>query len=215
MSVQIYITVCISVILVITLTSCVITNKVTKEYLSEKVKVDVTSEQMINAEGIIQKFHEEHDMPVGVSIAEIAEILGVEQGGVEPKLSDQGCLINSSNGDKKIVVFKPGLSETEKRFVFAHEVAHLLNGDSIPVSRPDSRHKSEIEQLADYTAAALLMPLELVYEYLQDNEYKSVSTRKRVAIVRRLCREYDVTEVIALRRIREVYELKKENVMRG
>ena len=211
MSAQIYITVCTLVILVVTLASYVITNKVTKEYLSEKVKVDVTFEQMINAEEIIKKFCKKHNMSDGVSIAKIAEFLGVEQGGTEPNLSVQGSLINSKNGDKKVVVFKPGLSETEKRFVFAHEIAHLLNGDSIPVSRPDSRNKSEIEQLADYTAAALLMPLELVYNYLQENEYKQSSTRKRVTIVRKLCKEYDVTEVIALRRIQEVYTVKQTN----
>ena len=100
-------------------------------------------------------------------------------------------------------------SNEEKRFVFVHEIAHLVNGDAIPVTRPDGFNKSKVEQLADYTAAALLMPLEPVYNYLIEHSYKQSLPQKRVVIIHELCKMYDVTEVVALRRVKEVYALKE------
>lgn len=108
-------------------------------------------------------------------------------------------------------MFKPGLSDIEKEFAFAHEIAHIINNDAIPASRPDAHNKDFIEQRADYTAAAILMPINEVSTFLKEKKYDSLSRKGRMAIVKDLCEKYNVTEVNALRRIREIQKLEKKS----
>ena len=91
----------------------------------------------------------------------------------------------------------------------AHECAHLINGDMDPLTRPLGKNKPKIEQLADYTAAALLMPLNQIYQYLEVNNYQSTSKRRKIELVRELCKTYKVSEIIAVRRIKEVYAVQR------
>lgn len=211
MSVQLYLVVFSVVSILVSVFSIISTFMIKKREFQKKIKLDVTREQMLKSEQRINDFLIDHNIKAEEAVSEIARILNVEEGGNESSLESQAYLKESDATGKKIVVFKDGLSEKEKRFVFAHEIAHLLNGDRVPVTRPNGCNKSEIEQLADYTAAALLMPLEEVYNYLLEKEYAKVSARKRVAIVHDLCKEYNVTEMIALRRVKEIYVLKQLN----
>ena len=64
--------------------------------------------------------------------------------------------------------------------------------------------------MADYVGAALLLPLEQVYNFLKQNHYQNCSRRKKRVLVKELCRRYGVSELIAVRRINEVYILKKD-----
>ncbi|HBA49326.1 MAG TPA: hypothetical protein DCZ91_16340 [Lachnospiraceae bacterium] len=107
-----------------------------------------------------------------------------------------------------VVTFRKGLSKQERTFAFAHECGHIINEDDAPIDRPDGKHKSETEQTADYVAAALLMPIDDVYAYLIENRYQDTTPQKRVRLMKALCKRYGVSEVIALRRIREVSVLK-------
>ena len=108
-------------------------------------------------------------------------------------------------------IFKEGLSGETKRFVFAHACAHLINGDTAPLTRPLEKNKPKVEQLADYTAVALLMPLNQVYQYLELNNYQSASKGKKKKLVRELCEVYEVSEIIAIRRIKEVYAIQQKS----
>ena len=209
MSIQVYLFIFILIFVIVSIVSFKMTYKVRKKELYEKIKMDVTKEQMMDSEKRINQFLETNNLQKGASIVKIAEILNVEQGGVEVGLQNQACLKECAYNGKKVVTFKAGLSEQEKRFVFAHEIAHLLNGDTVPVTRPNGRNKAQVEQLADYTAAALLMPLDEVYDYLIESNYMDSSARKRIVIIHGLCKTYNVTEVIALRRVKEVYVLKQ------
>lgn len=209
MSIQLYLFIFGVIFVFVSIVSFKMNYGIKRTELYEKIKMDVTRTQMLESEKRIEQFFVSNNLQKGASIIKIAEILNVEQGGVETGLQEQACLKKCAYNGKKIVTFKEGLSEQEKRFIFAHEIAHLLNGDTVPVTRPNGRNKALIEQLADYTAAALLMPLEEVYDYLVKKDYKDSSSRKRTAIVHGLCKMYNVTEVIALRRINEVYILKQ------
>lgn len=209
MSIQLYLFIFGVIFVFVSIVSFKMNYGIKRTELYEKIKMDVTRTQMLESEKRIEQFFVNNNLQKGASIIKIAEILNVEQGGVETGLQEQACLKKCAYNGKKIVTFKEGLSEQEKRFIFAHEIAHLLNGDTVPVTRPNGRNKALIEQLADYTAAALLMPLEEVYDYLVKKDYKDSSSRKRTAIVHGLCKMYNVTEVIALRRINEVYILKQ------
>lgn len=209
MSAQIYfmIFLIISVIVVTISYSLTFYNK--RKEFSEKIKLDVTTDQMRESEKRIKDFLTKNNIEPKQSILEIAKVLNVEEGGIDPDLQSQAYLKERDKTGKKIVVFKTGLSEEQRLFVFAHELAHLLNGDSVPVNRPNGRNKAYIEQLADYTAAALLMPMDEVYTYLKNQNYTGVSDRKRMSIVHDLCKNYNVTEMIAMRRIKEIRALKK------
>jgi len=212
MSAQIYLILVFLLIITVTLISSSITFKVAKEEFNDKIKLDVSLPQMKESEQKINLFISENKIEDNFSIGRIAEILKVKQGGIEKGIDSQAYLKEDNTTGEKVVVFKEGLSESERNFVYAHEIAHILNGDSIPVTRPIGRNKAQIEQLADYTAAALLMPIDSVFNFLRDNNYLDSSARKKVMLVRQLCRDYKVTEMIVLRRIKEVYALKNENV---
>lgn len=208
MSAYLYLLLFIMIFVVVVVVSAVITFKMIKSGLGEKIKLDITTEDMKSSERRIKDFFRKNNLQAGESIFEIARILNVEQGGIERGLQSQAYL-KECDDQKKIVVFNSELSEKERYFVFAHEIAHLINGDSIPAARPSGRNKAKIEQLADYTAAALLMPEDAIYNYLKNSNYKQISIKKRAMIVNELCEKYNVTEIIALRRIKEVYVLKQ------
>lgn len=67
------------------------------------------------------------------------------------------------------------------------------------------------KQKADYEVAASLMSVEDVYAYLEENHFRDVSPRKRVKLLRNLSRTYNVDELIVLRRVREIYAIKKKS----
>ena len=175
MTVQTYIVVALSVIIIVTIISAIVTYSVKSDEYKKMIKLDVSIDKMREAEARIEQFYKENKLKKGTEILEVAKVFKVEK---------------------------------DKSFAFAHEVAHLLNGDEVPATRPSGRNKSEIEQLADYTAAALLMPLDAVYNCLEKKNYSKISVNKKTKVIRELCSEYRVSEVIVMRRIKEVYALK-------
>lgn len=170
MNASVYLVSFLIIIFIVMIVSAVITFKITKKGLYEKVKLDITLEDMKQSEDRINNFLKENNLEADQSIFE---------------------------------------TEKGQYFIFAHEITHLINGDEIPATRPDCRHKSKMEQLADYTAAALLMPRDAIYDYLENNKYRQASVKKRMEMLKELCKKYNVTEVIALRRIEEVYVLEQ------
>lgn len=69
--------------------------------------------------------------------------------------------------------------------------------------------KSPEERMADYTAGALLMPLEEVYSILDNNHFLTASPKQRIKLMKKLCRRYGVDMVVAIRWARQVYKLKE------
>ncbi len=208
MTVQTYLVVASSVIIIASIISAIVTYKIKTDEYKRMIKLDISIEKMMESEARIEKFFKENKLIKGAAILEVAKVLNIEQGGIEKGLKEQALLREDGTNGNKVVVFKSDLSEKEKSFAFAHEVAHVLNGDGVPATRPSGRNKSEIEQLADYTAAALLMPLDAVFNSLEKKDYLNISVNKKTKVIRELCNEYRVSEVIAMRRIKEVYALK-------
>ncbi|MBR3601475.1 MAG: ImmA/IrrE family metallo-endopeptidase [Lachnospiraceae bacterium] len=209
MNVYLYLSLFLFICLMVIILSNFITRKVVRDEFNNKIKLDISLEQMQVAEQKIKIFLEENQMQIGESILEIAKILKVKEGGSEEGIAGQARLSEPNVNGEMVVTYKNGLTAEERMFILAHECAHLINNDPVPNARPDGGNKPLVEQVADYTAAALLMPLDSVYNYLKNNNYTKESSKKRVAIVRSLCKIYGVSELIALRRIKEVYELKK------
>ncbi len=179
-----------------------------KKSFEKKIKLDISLEQMLESEAKIRNFLKENNFQSNVSIEKIAEKLMIECGGTKDDLNDRASLSTPNQDGKMIVVFKKGLRKKEQRFDFAHECGHRINGDPAPLTRPEGYNKPKIEQLADYVGAALLMPIDRVYDFLIMNDYKGSSLKKRRLLLHELCEEYEVTEVIALRRIKEVFVIK-------
>ena len=124
------------------------------------------------------------------------------------------------------VVFKKGLSEEDYHFDFAHECGHLINGDPTPATRPEGYNKPQAEQLADYTYRVIVEKEEgssyTIYhvsgakddvnsdvQIMDEHDYEKSSRRQKQILIRKLCDKYTVTEIIALRRIKEVYTIKQ------
>lgn len=197
------------VIIVASVASVIVTYRQSSAYYKKALEPDITLAQMRNSEENITKFLRENNLTQGASIQSIAEVLHVHQGGEDDRLDVLAQLSQQDENGNRTVTFKTGLTPEEKTFNFAHECAHLVNRDTVPATRPDGHNKPPVEQIADYTAAALLMPLDEVYCFLQDKGYQKMSSRKRVKTLRTMCKKYGVSKVIALRRVDEVYKLKQ------
>lgn len=212
MSAQIYLSILSVVISVTALISAFVSYYTMKKEYTKKIKLDITVEQMLLSEEKISEFLRKNELKPGESIQTIAKALNVVEGGVENALSGRARLSEPDADGKMVVVFKNGLSKEERLFDFAHECGHRINLDPTPATRPEGYNKSEVEQLADYVGAALLMPLDSVYNYLTEKDYKNCSRRKRMALIRDLCAKYGVSEMIALRRVKEVYVIKQSKL---
>lgn len=211
MTIQVYLSIIVVVLAIGFVMSITLGYHVLKDDYREKLKQDISYEQMLESEQVISNFLTQHNIKTNGSIAKIADVFKVKQGGDEPGLTSQAYLKEPNWKKEQIVVFKPGLPEEEKTFAFVHEIAHLINGDPSPATRPLGRHKSEIEQRADYVAAALLMPLNEIYDYLLEVNYKNISTRNKKIVISQLSKKYRVTDIVVIRRIREVYTLKEQD----
>lgn len=185
-------------------------SKKSVKYSKSKLKLDISLLQMRKLEDNVSSFLESNGMSPGATIWSIAEKLNIEEGEEIKRQEAQALLSEPDENGKMVVTFTRGLTQEERIFAFAHECAHLVNEDDAPVTRPHGRNKPLAEQLADYTAAALLMPIDSVYDILLKNNYSEANPRKRMKIVRQLCERYQVSDIIALRRIQEVYVLKNE-----
>ena len=177
--------------------------------IKQKLESDISVAQMMQSEQRISEFLKTNRLQPGVSIQIIADKPNIVEGGVQEDLTDRAWLSGPNENGKMTVAFKKGLSEEDYHFDFAHECGHLINGDPTPATRPEGYNKPQAEQLADYTGAALLMPFNKVCDFLDEHDYEKSSRRQKQILIRELCDKYKVTEIIALRRIKEVYTIKQ------
>jgi len=209
MGANFYLTVFGVVFSITAIVSAFVTYSTMTRIYKKKIKLDISPEQMRISEEKIASFLQKNNLEPGESIRTIAKALNIVEGEVKSEISGRARLSEPDASGKMVVFFKSGLSEEERMFDFAHECGHRINHDPTPATRPEGYNKSEVEQLADYVGAALLMPIDSVYKYLTLYDYKNSSPRKRVALIRKLCSMYGVSEMIALRRVKEVYILKQ------
>lgn len=180
-----------------------------KEEYADRLKLDISLDQMLEMEGRLTSFLRENNLEVGVELSTIAKVLGIVEDGEECYRPNRATLGDRKDDGTMPVSFRSDLSALERRFDYAHECAHGINKDPVPATRPEGYNKPETEQLADYMAAAILMPLEEVYTFLTEQGYRQASSSQKAKMIRILCKRYRVTELIALRRVREVFLIKE------
>jgi len=190
------------------ISSLIVNRKKVKDEIAIAIKQDISSEQMKEIERTVRLFLLQKKIPYGASISEIGAALNIREGETIARISGQAHLSSPDENGIMTVTFRKGLSQQERTFAFAHECGHRINNDDVPIDRPYGKHKASTEQAADYVAAALLMPLDSVYSYLEENHFRTTSPQMRIKITKSLCKDYGVDKIVALRRIREVYMVK-------
>lgn len=208
MSIQIYLILLFSIILIAIIFSGIISYLFFKKKYQKLLCADISREQMLTLEERISDFLNENNMKPGESIQKIAKALNIVEGGIQSGIHTRAKLSAPNESGEMVVVFKTGLDEKERLFDFAHECGHRINKDPAPVTRPEGYNKDECEQLADYVGAALLLPLDSIYNFLQEHKYTESSRRKKRSLLKKICEKYGVSEIIALRRINEIYIIK-------
>lgn len=188
----------------------VVTPELRKDYI-RKVKQDISVVEMQMLENNLATFLAENNLKPGTSIWEIAHVLKVIDVGVTDDINSRARIYEPGPNGNATVVHSRGVPDNERLFDFAHELGHRINGDPLPADRPHGYNKPKMDQLADYTGAALLMPLEHIFQFLVQHNYESASNRKRIAIVRKLSKKYHVSEITTIRRVNEVRKLMNVN----
>lgn len=189
-------------------------NRFEKPKRKDKLRQDITTEQMIESEKRLQSFLSAHNLEQNASLAKIAKSLNVVSQNTREKLNNnQANISEPDENGVRTVVFDTSLNEEEIRFAFAHECSHLINGDSTPAMRSNALNKPSCEQLADYMAAAILLPLNEISKALDESNFVNLNNRKKLSFIRKICTQYQVDDVVAIRRISEVLHLQKYEPM--
>lgn len=196
------------IVIVTTLISFIVSIASQRNKYREIIAFDISTDHMNELENHIKMFLSKNSLSINSSIDEIGSKLNVFRGEASDEINCQAYLNPADKDGKMYVTFKKGLSNAVKNFDFAHECAHILNNDGAPNTRADTEDKPEIEQIADYTAAALLMPFDSISKKLDASNYINIRPAKRWKVIQDLCKEYNVSEIIVLRRIKEIYALK-------
>ena len=167
--------------------------RASKEYFSK--------EHLEEYETKIKSFLEKFDIAEGADIVEIVSKIGFE-------LKEKDKLDNHHEAEKdgNTILVDKTLSIRAKKFGIAHEIAHVIKGDEEPAARtPHSfKPRNKDEQICDYIAAALLLPLSDMNERLRKVDYESRSKKERLRFIVDLADEKNVSKEVVIRRINEL-----------
>lgn len=190
--------------------SLVLNRDAVRQEVAATIKQDISIQQMRDAEERVAIFLRGKGIAPGTDILKIGETLNIYEGVSSPCVQGYAHLSLPNKDGLMSVTYRKGLKQPERKFAFAHECGHVINKDSLPIDRPTGKHKSSVEQEADYVAAALLMPIDDVFEFLEQNNYHKASRQSRVRLINKLSRKYGMSKDVVLRRIREVCLVKDE-----
>ena len=166
----------------------------------EKAKY-FSKENLMEYEKVVSSFLQNHNIEEGMDIHDMVERLGYELKEVL-KLRYN----HEAEKDGNIIKVRKALGYRAKNFVVAHEVAHDIKGDEISVARDfhSFRRRSVNEQVCDYIAAALLLPLSEMQNELQNAGYEKRTKKERIRFIMTLAEKKNVSEEVVIRRIKEV-----------
>lgn len=201
---EVIFTICMATMSILALGISVYANLILRKEYKRKVTPDIDVAFMVNAEKMIQEFLSSSKIDDGYTLSKIASILKVKETGEVINLNVQAEVSAPDEEGFRYVSYRRGLSSEEKTFALAHECAHILLGHATPATRPDGHNKPTEDQMADYTAAALLMPVRKVMSELEDKNYFEADYRIRRKILKDICDSFGFSEILVLRRIKEI-----------
>lgn len=175
-----------------------------------------SADEMQGMENIINNFLKEHNiiLEVPVDIFSVATKLGFDVRGAEFEDNLDGLIVVDENEDviepftsNKIIAYNCKRDITSKKFIVAHELSHYIE-EKVDNPRKkivcaardhaDNYSQDDQEQRKDYMAAALLMPKEHML-----GRYTNIS--KTSDFITQVANDYNVREIMAERRIAEVF----------
>lgn len=203
MTEYIYIDILSVVLAITTLFSFTLALLFSKEY-RKKLEPDISVEEMLSLENRIRDFLLSNNLAESYTIDLIAQTQKIKITGEVDGLPSQAQISSPDKDGYRFVTFRTGLSDIEKLFDLAHECAHILNNHKTPAARPDGENKSYEDQIADYTAAALILPINKFYKTLISENYFDARRSERKKIIQKLCVIFGVNDILCVRRIKEV-----------
>lgn len=180
--------------------------------LQSEIQIDITEQQMHEIEDKIQKIKDENGFDDDTDIYTFAKSQNVYEGIEKPMTNSKACIESENNTDRKIVDYSIGMSKEDKIFAFAHECGHVINDDHIPNKQHKGHGKPEEEQLADYVAAALLLPRRKMENYILKSNFYGVNTKEKMKIIRMISQRHCVTVTAVIKRIKEIRALNNSRI---
>lgn len=144
-----------------------------------------------------------------VDVVELANSLGLD---VYATASDDPEFNASIEYDRNLKKYKILVNQNHhlfrQRFSIAHEIAHYLEHKKLVATKGfvnrenKSSHKyDQIEQQADKVAAAILLPTNILYRWV---EKKHLNTELDEAQLDELCDNFRVSKMMAILRLKEI-----------
>ena len=189
--------------------------------LAYAMSVEFTKDEINQMENLLSDFLKAHNitLTVPVDVFALATELGFDVRGAEFKDNLDGLVLVDESIDKiepfdsnKVIAYNCQKSINHKKFVVGHELAHYIEekadntGNNIVCAARDhsdvepSYSNNREEQRKDYLSAALLMPREILVERYNKNQIENTNE-----FYKKIADEFKVSEVMAKRRIEEVF----------
>ena len=178
--------------------SC-IQSRIQKRYLSKDQRIEYIKQ--------LEQFKLEHNIYTTDSVIEIANKAGlsIEQCARKDMESGyDGRIINN-----KIIVIKD-LTIRQKNAIIAHEIAHYLRKQEqnlIEGCKTKTMFvRKEEEQICDYIAAAILLPIEELKIRMEEADYDHRKESLRVEFINEIADEKNIPISVVLQRLKDVKE---------
>lgn len=165
---------------------------------------------MIELESLVAQKRVELHLSDDATIEDFADALHIKEGYAVDNMEERARISDTHEDGFKYIDFLSSLTPVEKRFEFAHECGHVLNKHPLPNTKPQGRGKSYEDQVADYTAAAILMPKHKVKMMLDESCFAQKRPFQQKRIIAQMCKKFGVSETTAIRRIKEVNALRED-----
>ena len=184
------------------------------------MSIQFTKKEMQEMENLISTFFKMNktEQKIPVDIFETATALGFDVRGAAFESKLEGILVVNESVEKiygfnsnKLIAYNCAKDIYSKKFIVAHELAHYINEKKNAFDKKivvaardhsDSYSENKKEQQMDYIAAALLIPKNSLFDFLQ----KHPNAKKE-----QIAMQYKVSNELAERRLDEIREISKNN----
>lgn len=138
-------------------------------------------------------------------LCRLNDIIVVEMPQTSKRLKGREAVVYEEGDNYKIYVDEC-LNEKHKRFAIAHEYAHIIKGDKpLPAARDGHGFlmRSPTEQVRDYIAAAILLPMDEFKELFENANYDKCDKKGKQKFVEQVSTLKCVETDVVIRRINE------------